>query len=185
MKYLLALMLILAPFYGFISTELSPNYARMPVNSNQTFTLQLTGDGKIYDLELYGPYLDWQTKTVWVGEKQKTLYFTFSPRGEGTYTITADMEGARDESTVDVYIPKSVDIISQIQNLRFQTDDPTNLAILNEAERLYNESRFELAEIKLNEVKIDNTSTVSSIPKFALAGIIALISIIAVKLLLG
>ena len=139
----------------------------------------------MYDLELYGPYLDWQKKTVWVGENTKTLYVVFSPRGEGDYTITVDMQGARDESIVEVYVPKSIDLWSKIQNTRLQTDDPTNILIINEAERLYNESRFELAEIKLGEVNIDTSTTTSSIPNFAFAAVIALISIIAVKLLLG
>jgi len=127
-KYLLALMLLLVPFHAFVSISISPNYARMPVNSNQTFTIQLEGDGKTYGLELYAPYMDWQTKNVWVGSSKKTFYATFSPLGDGEYTITANLKDlkddyviASDEATVNVYIPKSNDLWDRIQAMKKTT----------------------------------------------------------------
>ncbi|MBR9689780.1 MAG: hypothetical protein GOV01_02715 [Candidatus Altiarchaeota archaeon] len=188
MRHVLLVVLLLIPLYAAVSVELSPNYARMPTNSTQTFTVNMEGDGKVYELKLFGSYLDWQTQKVWVGPSGKTLYVEFYPLGEGEYTITADFEDARDEATAVVYKPQTNDLWTRIQELRVQLSDSESIAKLNEAERLYNESRFELAELKLGEVELALESVIithSELPKFFLAGLIAIISIVAAKLLLG
>jgi len=168
-----------------LSVSVTPEYVRMPTGSNQTFELNLEGDGKVYDFKIYGPYLDWSTKTMWVGPYGKKAYVTFSPKTKGSYTLTAELGSARAEVLVEVYQPVQTDVYAKIQEYREELTDPQSIAILNEAERLYNESRLELAEIKLMELESirPKLPESSDIPLFLLATILALIALSAFKFL--
>lgn len=168
-----------------VSVSVTPEYVRMPVGSNQTFELGLEGDGKVYDFKIYGPYLDWSTKTMWVGPYGKKAYVTFSPKTKGSYTLTAELGSARAEVLVDVYQPVQTEIYAKIQEYRAGLTDPQAIAILNEAERLYNESRLELAEIKLMELEniAPQIPGGSDTPMFLLATVFTLVALVVFKLL--
>ena len=167
------------------SVSITPDYVRMPVGSNQTFTVSMTGDGKLYDLKLYGPYLDWNSRSVWVGPYGSKAYVTFSPLSKGDYMITAELGDAREEIEVQVYQPEASDIHTRIQVYRSEFKDPEATAILDEAERLYNESRFELAEIKLMEMEeLTQLPEGSDIPLFLIATVLAIVAVLTFRILL-
>ncbi len=185
MKYL-AVLLLLAPVVAE-SIRLSPTYVRMPVNSSQTITITLTGSGKAYDLKLYGPYLEWQSRRVWVGPSGKTLAVRFSPEAPGRYEVNAEFGRARSGMVAEVYVPDSMEgLYARIQELRREADSPEALAIIEEAERLYNQSRFQMAELKLRELEGIRTARKppSDLPKVVLVAVLALLSIASLKLLL-
>jgi len=185
-KYLVALFLLMAAFA--VSVTIEPNHVRMPVGSNQTFEVKMVGEGKLYELRVYGAYLNWQTQKIWVGPTGKSAYVVFSPLGESEYTITADIEGTQAEATATVYTPSQSNIYERIQEFRSMQLDARSLAILEEAERLYNESRFELAEMelgKLGTLQNPEPSAPSEFPKIFLLALVAVAAIVAAKLLLG
>ena len=183
MKYTLAFFLMAS--VAALSVSVTPEYVRMPVGSNQTFEINMEGDGKLYDFKMYGPYLDWSTKTMWVGPYGKKAYVTFSPRAKGSYTLTAELGAARSEVIADVYLPVQTEVYTRIQAYRAEMTDPRAVAILDEAERLYNESRIELAEIKLMELENFGSTLpeTSGTFMFILATFFALMALLAFKLL--
>ena len=179
-------LLLLVPSFA-ISVDIVPNHVRMPVGSNQTLEIQMVGDGKLYELKIYGAYLNWQTQKTWVGPMGKSTHVIFSPLEEGEFTITADLGGVQGEATATVYAVSQNNILERIREFRAQVLDADSLAILEEAERLYNESRFELAEMELNKIVPGDVlaETQSDFPKVFLVALIAVAAIVAAKLLLG
>lgn len=186
MRYLFLVLLLLVGVFA-VSVTVVPSYVRMPVGSNQTLEIQMVGDGKLYELKVYGAYLSWQTQKVWVGPSGRKTHVVFSPVEEGEYTVTADLGGVQGEATATVYVPSQSNIYERIQEFRARPLDADALAILNEAERLYNESRFGLAEMELNKLSgyEFQKSTTSEFPKVFLVAIVAIAAVVAAKLLLG
>ena len=150
---LVALFAVSAVFAA--SVEINPTYVRIPINGTQTFQIKYTGAGKIYDITAYGPDLSWDTKRLWVGAYGKDDSIMFFPQEAGTYEITIEMDGERDSAEVDVYTPSGSTLGTRIRELRSTLTNSEDVARLNEVERLYNQSRFELAEIRLNDLLED------------------------------
>lgn len=189
MKKLVLLLLLMAQAFA-VSVQLQPDYVRMPVGSNQTFSIEMEGEGKVYELRLFGTYLSWQTQKVWVGPYGKTLEVTFSPTREGDYTLKADLQGEQSEATVLVYERETTDLPQRISGLRSRTSNPSVLELVDEAERLYNESRLQLAGMKLEEAesllsKEQQPLETSSMPQFILAAVVAVVALISARMLLG
>ncbi len=170
-----------------VSVSISPGYVRMPVGSNQSFEIQMVGDGKLYELSVYGSYLSWQKQKIWVGPTGKSVQVVFSPLQQGEYTISAEMGDAHGEAVAHVYAPSASSVMEEIKRLRSQFSDPEALKILDEAERLYNESRFGLAEMKLRELEgySPPETRLPEAPKFFLVALLAVAAVVAAKLLLG
>ena len=174
-----------------VNVELSPTFVRIPLNKTQVFEITLTGDGKIHTLKAYGVGLDWATKNSWVGIYGKTEYISFTPEDVGEYVITVEMDNVRSSSSVLVYDPQEgsvSDLLDRIHEARSQASTPEDFARINEVGRLYNESRFELAEIRLDEFleKLSKTSTQeskSTLPNIVLIFLLLLSAIVVTKLL--
>ncbi len=172
------------------SVEISPKYARIPVNASQIFEISLVGEGGLYDVKAYGgSNLDWNTKSLWVGSYGKKERVTFTPDGAGTYIITVEMGGERDSAEVEVYEPKASNIQDKIEELRSQLTKPEDIARLNEVERLYNESRMDLAEIRLQELMDQLSrevaeSTPSTLPYILLVLLLLLAAVAVAKIVL-
>lgn len=188
MRKALFLLMILSQAFA-ASVQLRPDYVRMPVGSNHTFDVEMEGDGKVYQLQLFGPYLSWQSQKVWVGPSGKTLQVTFSPPREGDYTVKADFAGQRSEASVRVYARETTDIPGRISSIRSHTNNPAVLELVTEAEALYNQSRLQLADIKLQEAESllagEQPAEPSKLPQFLLAAVVTVVALLSARMLLG
>ncbi len=184
MKRLLFPLLLI----GAMALSISPTHVRMEVGDNETFEIDLIGEGQVYDLEIYGPYLSWQIKRVWVGPRGKTEYVVFSPLDTGEFSISVNFNGEVAETTIDVFDSEKIELFQRIQDLREATDNPEILVRLDEAERLYNESKIQLAEFEVNEIEALNLKKENENFKLSQPVLLLILVIVAgvlVKILLG
>ncbi|MBR9681518.1 MAG: hypothetical protein GOV00_01830 [Candidatus Altiarchaeota archaeon] len=169
------------------SVELSPTFVRMPFNESQVFEISLTGEGKVYEIKAYGSNLDWSSKDVWVGSYGKKEYITFTPDAAGDYSITVELNNTRDSASILVYEPDSSNLWDEIVEARGKVVSLEEEALLNEVERLFNESRFELAEIRLDELVAGLSNQVtqedgSSLPQMLLIFLLLIAAVVMAKL---
>ena len=184
MKRLLFPLLLIS----VMALSISPTHVRMEMGDNETFEITMYGEGQVHDLEIFGPYLSWQTKRVWVGPRGKTEYVVFSPLDTGEFSISANFNGEIAESTIEVFNSKEIELFQRIQELREETNDPEILVRLDEAERLYNESRIQLAEFEVNEIEalnLEKDGNKFNISQPVLLLILVILAGVLVKFLLG
>ncbi len=152
MKWI-SLFLLFAVSFA-LTVDVQPGYVRLPVNTTQTFQIRLgSGEGKVYTLEAFGPYLSWNIQDVWVGPSGKILSVSFSPEEPGTYTLSFRAGGESGSVTAVVYEEKKpTDIKDAIERFRKKVSTPAEKEKLLEIESLYNDSKYDLARIRISEL---------------------------------
>ena len=154
MRYIISLALLLMLAWA-VNISVEPTYARIPVNSSLSLTISITGgEGKLYRVEVFGPYVSWTSQNVWIGPQGKKLTVDFEPESPGQYSISVKVDSVSATATVDVFQPQTrEDLRERIEELRKRVKTDEERAMLEEVERLYNESRYELAEMRMNELE--------------------------------
>ena len=187
LRSLLVACLLMSAVMAAVSVEFTPKFVRLPFNQSKTFEVRLVGEGRLYDLKAYGTGLSWSQKSVWVGSYGKTETLTFTPPHTGDFVITVEMGNTSCSAEVTVYLPQATDLASRISEARGRVQTDADRAQLDEVERLFNESRYTQAEIKLNELLAGLQSSGqarshSTLPYFLLAVILLVAVIIVAKL---
>jgi hypothetical protein len=187
MKFLLALVLLLGSAFSVTpSVTISPNYVRAVVGANQTLEIRMVGEGKLYELNLFGSYLSWQTKKVWVGPGGKTDRVVFSPAEPGDYIITASFANRTFDLTAVVFEPASADLLQQVQSLKKRASGEA-LEILEKAEGYCTEGKLELCEMeldKLGTLEENQRNFLEGVPMFLIVVVLIGVSFFLVKGLL-
>lgn len=170
------------------SVDLSPKFARIPINSSQQFEIELVGEGQVYEVKAYGSGLSWSTRNLWVGPYGKTETITFTPESAGDFMITVEMGEERGSAEVTVFQPQSYDIARQISEARQQVQTEEDREKLDAIEELYNQSRFQQAQIQLNQLVEDmqtaqeqNDGAATVLPHIILAFFLLLALVVVVR----
>jgi len=119
MRYIISLALLLMLAWA-VNISVEPTYARIPVNSSLSFTISITeGEGKLYRVEVFGPYVSWTSQNVWIGPQGKKLTVDFEPESPGQYSISMKVDSVSATATVDVFQPQTrEDLRERIEELR-------------------------------------------------------------------
>jgi len=154
MRTLPILAILLAGAFSLV-VSIEPNFVRIPVNTSVAFTVSLSqGEGKVYRVQAFGPFLEWNEKEVWVGPSGKELTLDFHPSEPGTYVITVKAGSNSSSATAEVYVEeRDEELLRKIEELKEKVKTEEERKQLEEIERLYNESRYEIARIRIQELE--------------------------------
>ncbi len=170
-----------------IAISISPSFVKVPLGENVSFTVEAFGEGKVETIKAIGPYLSWYEKSTWLPPSGKKLSLTFFALKEGSYTIKVKLGEKEARATVEVYKPsRPEELWEEIQKLK-KIAKGEELRKVLEAEKLYNESKYELARLKLEEVKISGgraRAVANYIPLILVALVLLFVLFLASKLLL-
>jgi len=150
----LSLLILLLSAYG-LEVSIQPSYIRAPINTSVSFTVIVeNGEGKVYTVEAFGPYLSWNRKEVWIGSEKREIPLEFFPKDTGKYTISVKVDSSSASAVADIYFSGGrEDLAEKIRSLREKVKSEEEMKKLEEIEKLYNESKYEIVEIKIRELE--------------------------------
>lgn len=167
--------LLAASFAGVV---LSPNLAQVYVNETIRFTATVYGDGSIGELTVNGPGFSY-SKEIWAGPYGTNTEFEYKATKAGRSKIVARFGNSTAEAVLDVKSPVNYStLITEIQNLRKTIKNESLLKELDSAEALYYQGKYDLAQIKLTEIRDQIQPEGQAVPVFPRIFMLAVIAAI-------